>query len=53
MLVAGQGYLMSHSSGIAMTRTSVSLTTLETSPWLRVIVIDDTGRSAWSNPIWK
>lgn len=53
VLVAGQGYLMSHSSGLAMTRTSVSLAPLETSPWLRVIVIDDTGRSAWSNPIWK
>lgn len=53
VLVAGQGYLMSHSSGIAMTRTSVSLAPLEKSPWLRVIVIDDTGRSAWSNPIWK
>ena len=53
VLVAGQGYLMSHSSGIAMTRTSVSLAPLATSPWLRVIVVDDTGRSAWSNPIWK
>lgn len=53
VLVAGQGYLMSHSSGIAMTRTSVPLAPLAASPWLRVIVIDDTGRSAWSNPIWK
>lgn len=53
VLVAGQGYLMSHSSGIAMTRTSVSLAPLAKSPWLRVIVTDDTGRSAWSNPIWK
>lgn len=53
VLVAGQGYLMSHSSGIAMTRTRVSLAPLAKSPWLRVIVVDDTGRSAWSNPIWK
>ena len=36
-----------------MARTGVSLAPLEKSPWLRVIVIDDPGRSAWSNPIWK
>lgn len=53
VLVAGQGYLMSHSCGTAMTRTSVSLAPLAKSPWLRVIVTDDTGRTAWSNPIWK
>ncbi|MCB4770100.1 CehA/McbA family metallohydrolase [Ancylobacter sp. Lp-2] len=53
VLVVGQGYLMSHSSGIAITRTRVSLAPLAASPWLRVIVVDDTGRSAWSNPIWK
>ncbi|HWK64046.1 MAG TPA: CehA/McbA family metallohydrolase [Rhizobiaceae bacterium] len=53
VLVVGQGYLMSHSSGISMTRTSISTAPLERSPWLRVVIIDDTGRSAWSNPIWK
>lgn len=53
ILVVGQGYLMNHSNGTAITRTSISLSPLEKSPWLRVIVIDDTGRSAWSNPIWK
>jgi len=47
------GNLMSHSSCISMIRTSVLLARLEKSPWLRVAVIDDTGSSAWSNPIWK
>lgn len=53
VLVTGQGYLMSHSSGTAITRASIPLAPLKDSPWLRVIVTDDTGRSAWSNPVWR
>lgn len=53
VLVVGQGYLMSQKNGIAVTRTRISLDPLAKSPWLRVIVMDANGKSAWSNPIWK
>ncbi len=38
--------------GHSMTRAKVPLARLNTSPWLRVAVIDAAGRRAWSNPIW-
>lgn len=53
VLVVGQGPLTSQNTGVSITRTRVSLAPLEKSPWLRIVVIDNTGRSAWSNPIWK
>lgn len=53
VLVTGQGFLRSHNTGTSITHTRVAMAPLQTSPWLRVTVVDDTGRSAWSNPIWK
>jgi len=46
-------------TGRAITGTSLSLAKLEdgwlmekTSPWFRVVIIDNAGKRAWSNPIW-
>ena len=38
--------------GHSMTRAEVPLARLNGSPWVRVSVIDATGKRAWSNPIW-
>lgn len=53
IVLVGKGSMRSLRTGIAMTRTDLPLEPLAGSPWLRVIVVDDTGRSAWSNPVWK
>ncbi|HTN97923.1 MAG TPA: phosphotransferase, partial [Nordella sp.] len=46
--------------GKSITSASLDLTKLERgwlltkqSPWFRVVVIDQAGKRAWSNPIWK
>jgi hypothetical protein len=36
-----------------MTDTTVTIDRLDTSPWMRVTVIDRAGRRAWSNPVWR
>ena len=38
--------------GHSVTRAEVPLARLNGSPWVRVSVIDATGKRAWSNPIW-
>jgi hypothetical protein len=53
VLVVGQGYLMSYHFGTGLTRASLPLEPLAESPWLRVIVLGEDGKRAWSNPIWK
>lgn len=39
--------------GHSMTQTRVPLGRVQTSPWVRVSVIDAAGKRAWSNPIWR
>ncbi|SHJ43037.1 hypothetical protein SAMN05444000_108140 [Shimia gijangensis] len=38
--------------GHAMTGECLSLERLKGSPWVRVTIIDEAGKRAWSNPIW-
>ena len=51
VIVQGHGSAAQAVHGPSMTRTTVSLAGLETSPWLRVTVRDGAGKRAWSNPV--
>ncbi len=47
---AGTGARATH--GNSMTRATVSRERLNSSPWLRVTVVDAAGKRAWSQPYW-
>jgi hypothetical protein len=53
VIVQGQGTAAVAVHGHAMTDTTVTIDRLDTSPWMRVTVIDRAGRRAWSNPVWR
>lgn len=53
VIAMGQGTGAKAVHGASMTRAEVPLARLDTSPWLRVAVVDAAGRRAWSNPIWR
>ena len=53
VIAIGQGTGAKGVHGHSMTRAEVPLERLNTSPWLRVAVIDAAGKRAWSNPIWR
>ncbi|MBS9718699.1 PHP domain-containing protein [Pseudohalocynthiibacter aestuariivivens] len=52
IVVQGKGTSTATLHGKAMTRESLSLARLRNSPWVRVTIVDRTGKRAWSNPIW-
>ena len=39
--------------GTDMQRTRLEFGALAASPWLRVTVIDSSGRRAWTKPVWR
>ncbi len=49
----GQGVGTVVELGDGMTETKLPHSRLVDSPWLRVTLIDEAGKKAWSNPIWK
>ncbi|MAS42576.1 MAG: phosphotransferase [Rhodobacteraceae bacterium] len=51
VIVQGAGSAARALHGESMTRAEVPLGRLETSPWLRVTVVDRAGKRAWSNPM--
>ena len=51
-IVQGRGTGARAVHGASMTSTRVPMARLNSSPWLRVTVIDAAGKRAWSNPIW-
>jgi len=53
VIVQGRGSAAVAVHGTSMTRTSVSLTRFDASPWLRVTVVDTAGRRAWCNPWYR
>ena len=52
ILVNGRGYQGSYVVGTGISHATLPLEKLEGSPWIRVIVVDETGRRAWTNPFW-
>ena len=53
MIVQSIGNKAKAVHGHSMTRSVVALDRLGDVPWLRVTVIDASGKRAWSNPIWR
>jgi histidinol phosphatase-like PHP family hydrolase len=43
----------SHVHGESMTKTRVNIDRLADSPWMRVSVMDQAGKHAWLNPVWR
>lgn len=52
VIAMGKGTSMATVHGMSMTRAVLPLERLNDSPWLRVTIIDRSGKRAWSNPIW-
>jgi len=50
--VAGKGIAASTIHGQDLTTGAIALDRFAISPWIRVTVIDQAGKRAWSNPIW-
>ena len=53
VIVQGQGSAYVAQHGEVIVSAELSLERLRNSPWLRVTVIDQYGKRAWSNPIWR
>lgn len=53
VLVVGCGYLHAHHFATGLSKATISLEPLASSPWFRVVLIGADGKQAWSNPIWK
>ncbi|TMV73779.1 phosphotransferase [Thioclava sp. BHET1] len=53
VIVQGHAQAATAVHGQSLTRASVPLTRFARSPWLRVTVIDQAGKRAWSNPYWR
>ena len=52
IIVQGHGNAARAVHGLSMTRGRLPLERFAASPWIRVSIIDNAGRRAWSNPIW-
>jgi hypothetical protein len=52
-IVSGHGTASKAVHGESMTRAEMPLERFRDSPWLRVTVVDRSGKRAWSNPIWR
>ncbi len=53
VIVQAQGSATASQHGPSMTKTVVPLGRCGKSPWIRVTLIDSSGKRAWSNPIWR
>ena len=53
VIVQGKGSAAVGVHGISMTRTRVPLDRFADSDWLRITVVDNAGKRAWSNPYWR
>lgn len=53
IVLAGEGVVTAVEHGTALTGAELEIGLLESSPWLRVTLIDADGKKAWSNPIWR
>lgn len=52
IIVQAEGTIVESLIGDEMTKATLPLNRLGVSPWVRVTVIDSSGKRAWSNPIW-
>jgi hypothetical protein len=52
VILVGYGSASLASHGLLMTETEITFPKGAESPWVRIIIIDEKGKKAWSNPIW-
>ncbi len=52
MIVQAEGTNVEILNGDEITKGKLPLSRLGASPWIRVSIIDSSGKRAWSNPIW-
>jgi len=52
VIVQGHGSAATARHGQSMTVTEVPLSRFANSPWIRITVMDKSGKRAWSNPVW-
>ncbi|MFN3262452.1 MAG: PHP domain-containing protein [Pikeienuella sp.] len=53
IVVVGAGSAGQALHGASITRADIRLDRVNSSPWIRISVIDAAGRRAWTNPIWR
>lgn len=53
VIVQGHGSAAVSQHGTSLTQARIPLDRFKESPWLRVTVIDRSGKQAWSNPVWR
>jgi len=53
IIVQGTGSRTETENGQSLTKATLNTSVLSHSDWLRVTIIDNAGRRAWSNPIWR
>lgn len=53
VIVQGEGAATKAVHGPSMTRSKLYINRLKNSAWIRVTIIDRSGKRAWSNPIWR
>ncbi len=51
LLGNGSSSLVKHDN--SMTSTEIKFPKAFKSPWIRIVIVDDNGKKAWSNPIWS
>jgi len=53
LIVVGRGQPSRARHGLSMTRAILSLDPFPAGGYVRIVAIDDHGRRAWSNPVWR
>jgi len=53
IVVLGVGSRSASLNGERLTKVEIDTQVLAHSPWLRLVVTDENGRSAWSNPVYR
>lgn len=53
VIVQGQGSRTIADHTDRMTSTKIPLKSVQHSPWHRITIIDNHGKKAWTNPVWK
>lgn len=53
VIVQGQGCAATALHGSDMTEATLPLDRLSHSPWMRLTLVDNAGKHAWTNPVWR
>jgi hypothetical protein len=53
IMLQGKGTRTVVRHGTSMTQNTLPFEKLTPSPWLRLTIVDETGKRAWTKPIWR